>query len=344
MCNRLPIWCYLPKVTYGGGKMATIKEVAKEAGLSVASVSRYINNKGYVGEEAKLRIEAAIQKLNYRPNEIARSLFQKKTNMIGLIIPDISNPFFPMLARGVEDYLAEHNYQMVLGNTANDLIRENQYYNSFQQHNFAGIITAVEPLHEEERTVPVIHIDRVSEGSQFYVRADHFLGGSLVAQAVIDSQPKKVLIMSGPKNIWNVSQKNQELVSQLQGQEVPYTELAVETFGLENIMTIVKEVFAKIPEHDTVVATNDIHAIYLIKEALSRGIKIPEELQVIGYDGIDFAELLVPTLTTVRQPVYEMGSLAAEMLINQIKGQGNDNKRVCLPVTISPGATMRKKD
>lgn len=325
--------------------MATIKDVAKEAGVSVASVSRFTNNKGYVSEDAKKRIEKAINKLNYRPNEIARSLFQKKTNMVGLIIPDISNPFFPMLARGVEDYLAERNYQMVLGNTANDPQREIQYYQSFQQHNFAGIITAVEPLENHKVTLPLIQVDRADDQSPFYVRSDHHLGGRLVAEAVIQTKPQHVLVMKGPSEIYNVSQKNEAILAEFQKQGISYQELAVNTFGLEEISALVKEVMVVVEAGhcDTIVATNDIHAIYIMKEAISRGLAIPEELQIIGYDGIDFAELLVPQLLTIKQPVYEMGSLAAEMLLNQIEDKENKTRQVSLPVVLSEGQTVRKR-
>lgn len=324
--------------------MATIKDVAKEAGVSVASVSRFTNNKGYVSEDAKKRIERAINKLNYRPNEIARSLFQKKTNMVGLIIPDISNPFFPMLARGVEDYLVEQNYQMVLGNTANDPQREIQYYQSFQQHNFAGIITAVEPFADNKVTVPLIQVDRADKESSFFVRSDHRLGGELVAEAVIRTNPQHVLVMKGPSEIYNVFQKNQAIQQAFEDHEISYEALDVNTFGLEEISQLVRQVMSVVEEGrcDTIVATNDIHAIYIMKEALSRGISIPDELQIVGYDGIDFAELLVPQLLTVKQPVYEMGSLAAEMLLNKIEEKKNKGQQVSLPVMLSEGQTIRK--
>ena len=325
--------------------MPTIKDVAKEAGVSVASVSRYMNQKGYVSATTQLRVQAAIDKLSYQPNEIARSLFQKKTNMIGLIIPDISNPFFPMLARGVEDYLAERNYQMVLANTANDPIRENQYYQTFQQHNFAGIINAMEPRVDVELKVPVIQVDRARTESPFYVRSNHQLGGSLVAQAVIESEPKKVLIMQGPEGIVNASIKHQAVVDRFNEAAITYDVFQVDTFGIETINQLVKDIFQEIETkgYDTIVATNDIHGIYLIKEAFSRQLKVPTELQIIGYDGIDFAELMIPQLTTVSQSVYEMGSLAAEMLINRIEGRENHSDTVDLSVNFSVGDTLRKR-
>lgn len=325
--------------------MPTIKDVAKEAGVSVASVSRYMNKKGYVSETTQQRIQKAIDKLAYQPNEIARSLFQKKTNMIGLIIPDISNPFFPMLARGVEDYLIERNYQMVLGNAANDPTREKQYYQMFQQHNFAGIITAMEPRDDFELKLPVIQVDRARAESPFYVRSDHELGGSLVGLAISESTPKKVLVMRGPQDIVNATNRHQSLTQTLTENKIAYSEYQAETFGLESIHQIVKEIFVEIGTEgfDTIAATNDMHAIYLIKEAVSRGIKIPTDLQIIGYDGIDFAELMVPQLTTVSQSVYEMGSLAAEMLLNRIEGTANQSQKVNLPVILSSGETLRKR-
>lgn len=322
--------------------MATIKEVAKEAGLSVASVSRYINNKGYVSDQAKLKIEAAIQKLDYRPNEIARSLFQNKTRMIALLLPDITNPFFPMLARGAEDFLVEKNYQMVLSNTSNDIARQEQYYRSFQQHNFAGIITAVETSEEQESAIPFIQVDRTTKESQFFVKSDHHLGGRMIGEYVCQTQPKKVLIMVGPQELMSVQQKNKALIHSLEQATIPYETLAVETFGLETINWIVATVLERVGEIDTVVATNDMHAMYILKAALQQGLDVPNDLQIMGYDGIDFAELSTPQLTTVKQNVYQMGYLAAETLIKKIENEPIETESITIPVEMVEGQTMRK--
>ena len=118
--------------------MATIKDVAKLAGLSVATVSRGINSSGYVSRESQKKIDAAVKELNFTPNEVARSLYQKKSKLIGLLLPDISNPFFPLIAKGVEVYFSEKGYQVILGSVQENLEKSKQYFQAFQQNNIAG--------------------------------------------------------------------------------------------------------------------------------------------------------------------------------------------------------------
>ena len=124
--------------------MPTIKDVANLAGLSVATVSRAMNGTGYVSEKAREKIHQAINELNYSPNEVARSLYQKKSKLIGLLLPDISNPFFPLVAKGVEDFLQKKGYQVILGNIQEDNEKANEYLRAFEQNNVAGILSAVE--------------------------------------------------------------------------------------------------------------------------------------------------------------------------------------------------------
>ncbi|RDW21405.1 hypothetical protein CWR48_03095 [Oceanobacillus arenosus] len=128
---------------------AKIRDVAKKAGVSAATVSRVLNNSGYAHEDTRKKVLHAMQKLNYKPNEIARSLYKKKSKLIGLILPDITNPFFPQLSRGVEDYLREKGYSLLIGNTDEYLEQEIDYIETFVQHNVVGIVASINGAHSE---------------------------------------------------------------------------------------------------------------------------------------------------------------------------------------------------
>lgn len=128
--------------------MATIRDVAKEAGVSVATVSRVMNGSGYAHEDTKKVVMAAVEKLNYKPNEVARSLYNRKSKLVGLILPDITNPFFPEMARGVEDYLQQFGYRLIFGNSDEKRDKEIEYIDTFLQNNVVGMIasTSEEPM------------------------------------------------------------------------------------------------------------------------------------------------------------------------------------------------------
>ena len=129
--------------------MATIKEVAELAGVSVATVSRFMNNSGYVGA-SRAKVEKAIKLLDFSPNEVARSLYQKKSKLIGLLLPDIANPFFPLVAKGVEDKINELGYSLILGNVQGDLDKEKEYLKIFAQNNVAGVLCST----REHKRIP----------------------------------------------------------------------------------------------------------------------------------------------------------------------------------------------
>lgn len=161
--------------------MATIKDVAKEAGVSVATVSRVINRNGYVQEETRKLVEAAISKLNYLPNEVARSLYFQKSKLIGLIIPDITNPFFPEIARGVEDVLQQNGYRLIIGNSDEDAEKEVRYIETFTQHNVLGVIsTSSEEVSQWEKlNIPVVLLDRIHHDFPFVCSDQRKEGGWL---------------------------------------------------------------------------------------------------------------------------------------------------------------------
>lgn len=181
--------------------MPTIKDVANLAGLSVATVSRAMNGTGYVSEKAREKIHQAINELNYSPNEVARSLYQKKSKLIGLLLPDISNPFFPLVAKGVEDFLQKKGYQVILGNIQEDNEKANEYLRAFEQNNVAGILSAVENKNRTQSNIPTVVLDRIDQDVEYGVYSDDLQGGELAAEAILKGDPKKVVVIAGPESV-----------------------------------------------------------------------------------------------------------------------------------------------
>ncbi|QIN25686.1 substrate-binding domain-containing protein [Staphylococcus chromogenes] len=300
--------------------MATIKEVAHYAKVSVATVSRAINGNGYVKQETRDKIEAAIQALNYQPNEVARSLNMKKSKLIGLLLPDMSNPFFTLVARGVEDMAMARGYHIMIGNGAMDETKELNYLSMFKVNQCSGVIAsqlstphAFEQLHALQS--PCVLIDRAAEGDTC-VEADHVQGGTLQAETILQGNGTSVLLLyqnldytsfrarfDAAKKV--LEEANVSVVTQLEG---ALTEKLLERYI--DTYTI-----------DSIICSNDVMAFKVMQWLHTLNIKVPEEVQVVGYDDIPFATMFIPTLTTVRQPTYELGQQATQQLIDELEGR-----------------------
>lgn len=321
--------------------MPTIKDVANLAGLSVATVSRAMNGTGYVSEKAREKIHQAINELNYSPNEVARSLYQKKSKLIGLLLPDISNPFFPLVAKGVEDFLQKKGYQVILGNIQEDNEKANEYLRAFEQNNVAGILSAVENKNRTQSNIPTVVLDRIDQDVEYGVYSDDLQGGELAAEAILKGDPKKVVVIAGPESVTRARDRLLSVEYTLKKAQVPYALVKSTSFLLEDATLTAKQVFLEHPTVDSVIAPSDTHAIAIMQEAYHHCVKIPEQLQVIGYDDIPISKLVVPRLTTIHQPAYQVGYKGAEMLFALINDQFIEQKKIILPVHLEERETVR---
>lgn len=324
--------------------MVTIRDVASEAGVSVATVSRVLNNKGYVHQDTLTRVQQAIQKLNYSPNEVARSLFKRKSKLVGLLLPDITNPFFPELARGVEDELQKQGFRLLLGNSDEDPEKEKDYIDTFLQNQVIGLISATQTsgmLIDEEVAIPHVLLDRTHEGS-YNVYADGREGGRMAARELISRDSNNITILKGPGHILPVQDRFLGAVEVLAGSNVNFQVVQMESLNYEEAEQRAKELFSCYPGTDGVLASNDITAAAVLHEALRVGKSIPEDVQIIGFDDIPMSRLLFPPLSTIRQPVYEMGKQAAQLLLKLIKKEPVTDRNIQLPVVFIERDTTRK--
>lgn len=314
----------------------TIKEIAKEAGVSIATVSMIINKKDKnISEATRIRVLDVIKKYNYIPNAMAGSLVTQRTNMVGLILPDITNPFFPGIARGAEDKANEAGYSIIFCNTDDKLEVEEKYIETLTKKMVDGIIIAhssnSEKMSEilEKCKFPLILIDRdfYSENIRGKVLVNNFEGSYDGVKYLINKGYKNIAYLSG-------SLKTNTARDRLEGYKKALSDNGISInnnlikYGKYKIdwgKTGVDELLKENEKFDAIFCGNDLIAIGAIKELKLKGYRIPDDIGVMGFDDIYLAGLIEPPLTTIRQPNYQMGYMAMELLIENLKNAGKNN-------------------
>ncbi|MFD2923064.1 LacI family DNA-binding transcriptional regulator [Halobacillus naozhouensis] len=305
--------------------MTTIKDVAKLAEVSVATVSRVLNKNGYVHSETEKRVAYAIKQLNYKPNDVARSLFKGRSKMIALLVPDIMNPFFPELARAVEDMTKQHNFTFVLCNTDDDIDKEMAYLDALKQKSVDGIIIVSSTISADNISgmgTPIVALDRILSSSLSSVTVNNYVGAKEAVQHLKAIGCKRIAHISGPENVSNAKQRLKGYLEEVQDEEwfLPsYIEQG--EYHFEDAKEATKKLLTTHRDIDGLFVANDLMGVGALKAAESLGIKVPEELSIIAFDGISLGETTSPALTTMAQPIYQAGAKAAEIIIEQIENQ-----------------------
>lgn len=330
--------------------MTTIKDVAKYAQVSVATVSRVLNKKGYVHSATKDKVEKAIKTLDYKPNDVARSLFKGKSKMIALLVPDITNPFFPELARAVEDICNQNSYTFILCNTDNFYEKETTYLNSLQQKSIDGMIIVSDTISTDyigKIKVPIVLLDRVfDKGDYSYVKVNNREGACKATNYLKEIGCKKIAHIAGPSSVLNAKDRMEGYLDAVANESWFSNDLIITSdydmkpqASTENIKTLLQ----KHPDIDGIFTANDTIAIRTMKAAEEMQIKIPDDLSIIGFDGISLGEITSPSLTTMAQPIYEMGRKAASMIMDEINDPSLPKRMEKLEVTFMERQSTRKK-
>ncbi|MGH4137886.1 LacI family DNA-binding transcriptional regulator [Clostridium sp.] len=303
--------------------MATIKDVAKVSGVTVTTVSRVLNNRGYISEITRKKVYDAMAKLNYQPNELARSLFRKKSNFIGLIIPNVAHPFFAELTSFIEYYAYKQGYKILLCNSYQDSVKEREYVEMLMRNQVDGIIMGSHTLETSDYlvpTLPIVAIDRNLAHDIPYVTSDNYNGGVLATNLLIDKGCKKLVHISGPLEL-NTPANNRykAFMDVVKKRNVEYVIIQEKLDIFESYEKLAYKLFVKQPDIDGVFASSDMIAASIIHVANEMGKVIPRDLKIIGYDDISIAHLIVPPLTTIKQPIEQMAELTVKILIDQIE-------------------------
>ncbi len=311
-------------------KAITIKEIAKEAGVSTATVSMILNNKdNNISETTRNRVLEIVKRTNYIPNTMARSLVTKQTRTIGLILPDITNPFFPEIARGAEDRASESRYSIIYCNTDDNLTREDACIDILTEKMVDGIIIA----HSADRDgavgggkrcrVPIILIDRDYDFPSVIGRVlvDNKKASFTGVNYLIEQGYRKIAYIAGSINTLTARDRLEGYKEALKERNIPIKDeyIRIGEYRTQWGMDAVRALIAEKVDFDAIFCGNDLIAIGAVKELKNNGYKVPDDIGVMGFDNIYLAGVVEPALTTINQPIYEMGYRAADFLINAIE-------------------------
>ena len=306
--------------------MANIKDVAKLAGVSTSTVSLVLNRKGYVSEAMRNRVEAAVEKLHYVPSEVARNLSLNRTNLIGVIIPDVAHPFFASLLHEIEISLYRYGYKTMVCSTCVEENAELAFLDMLQRHTMDGLIVGAHALHLESyqnAKLPIVAFDRYLSEDIPIVRADHVQGGQLSAKALLRHHPSHVVQITGSPGINTTAHAHEDAFSECirsAGVRIDSIVMPDNAFRHEDFASAAHEIFELYPDVDAISGT-DLGAVYALKEAWARGISVPEALSIVAYDGTYLTKLCPQTLTAVVQPMSALGQKAAEAIVSLIRDE-----------------------
>jgi len=315
--------------------MTNIKDVAKRANVSITTVSHIINQTRYVSDELTERVNKAMEELDYHPNSLARGLRSGKTKTIGLVIPDISNQFFAEISRKIEDKGFEHGYSVILCNTDDNPQKEKTYIDVLIAKKVEGIIfisTVVESNNLQktlEFNIPIIVVDRdIKDINSDIVLVDNNVGGYEATRYLIQLGHRRIACIEGPSPITPSSQRVGGYRKALQEARIPVDEdlIIAGDFRYESGNKAMRYLLNLSQPPTAVFACNDMMALGAIQAVNDHGLRIPDDISVIGFDNIPFSQTVYPTLTTMAQPIYEMAGLAVDLLIDRIKLQRQRNR------------------
>jgi len=333
--------------------MAKIEDVAKHAGVSTMTVSRCINNTGYVSKKTRLKIENAINELNFRTNLVAKSLVTKKTMTIGLIIASITDPFYPDLVLGVEDEAYSRGYNVILCNSDGKK-KENEYIEILHDRYVDGIVFAHLNIDAEQiqmlndmNIASVLIDNEINDVESSSVTTNDILGGFLATEHLIQLGHREIGLIHGSLcyneqkekrryqesfqfRIWNDRMKGYIEALNKYGINVNKNYIVggdeIEEHSEVDLGYLaMNKILRKSQRPTAIYAQNDLMAIGAINAIVESGYKVPEDFSVVGHDGISIGEMIYPKLTTVDQPRYETGRIATDILIKYITNKEKQN-------------------
>jgi len=307
----------------------TVLDVAKRAGVSPITVSRVINNSGYISAATRDRVETVIKEIGYVPNTLARGLRSKRTNTLALVVTDITNPYFTSMARGVEDVAGASNYAVIYCNTDESETKEEKYANILAQRQVDGVLLV--PACENAKIInflksndiSVVVLDRrVSGVNTDFVRADSENGANRLIKLLIGLGHERIAVITGPKKVSTAVDRvkgyRQALVDAgLKENELVYYGSFTQQSGYD----FTKQAMLQSPRPTAIFAANNFILLGVVKALRELQLKVPEDISVVGFDDFPESMLVKPFFTAVLQPAYEMGRLAAELLLKRISGE-----------------------
>lgn len=353
--------------------MVGMRDVAKRAGVSVSSVSLVINGTGYVSRDMREKVEQAMRELDYVPNELARNFYHGKTGIIGVIVPTIQHPFFATLTAHLQHEFADRGLQTMLCSTADSANGEAQYVDMLRRHSLDALVVTAHTTHDPQywRAIdrPVVAFDRNLGSGITQVSSDHVHGGELIAELLVRTDARHVVMVGGPRAQFGDLGEGRTtfptvryvttLEKYLNESHIAHAYIeSGEVFELAGIRDAVRHAFDKHAEMDAFVGS-DLAAAFAVQEAHARGIAVPEQLQIVAYDGTIITDCAGLPLTAVTQNFTQIARTIAEQVEHEIEdcaraesGTTDDSSvdshaqtestELIIPVTLHGRATTRR--
>ena len=299
----------------------TIRDVAKKANVSVSTVSRVINQKGYVHEETKILVDQTIKELGFIPNQLARSLTSHSSKIVGVIVPHIGPSFYGELLEGIESQAATNGYKIMFCHTQDDPEREIEYLKFFEQYNIEGLIVASNFNNKDRLTelkIPTITVDHILDENIPSITSDNIKGGELAANRLVKAGAKHILIFRGPSFLLTTMERTIGVINILKQHDL-YANIY--DFDLLNPdIKMIEDVICNNPNVDGIITFTDTLALATLHTLHKLGKKIPEDVSLIGYDDTPSAKWVTPPITTVHQSIKFMGQQSLINLTKLMKG------------------------
>ncbi|WP_455537869.1 LacI family DNA-binding transcriptional regulator [Terrisporobacter sp.] len=325
-------------------KKISIKEIAKLSGVSVATVSRVINNNGRFSEETRQKVLDIIKKYDYTTNMAAKSLRVSKSKTIGVIVPDINNLFFAELVLEIENFFFEYGYSVFICNTAQNEVKEKEYFRSLDSKLVDGIIcissNLINPANFIKRNIPIVYLNNTDMKDYYCVESNHYEGGFLATEELIKNGCKRIVLLTNNKNASSVNNKIQGFKDALKKYNIPcYNDLILRLDLKEGVfedsLDAINYLIDKNINFDGVFATNDLRAHSALVALQQHDIPVPNNVKIIGYDGTSISQYANPPISTIYQDKKTLATETSTLLLKLINEESkNLNKHLVIPIKL----------
>lgn len=323
----------------------TMRQIAERAKVSIGTVSHVINRTAKVRPALQERVLEAIHSMGYQPSALAQGLRRNRTNMLGMVIPDITNPFFPGVVRGVEDVAFRRSFRVILCNADNDPSKEASYVRELRSYHIAGLLIIPAASADiaghlrayASASVPVVCIDRVPDGwkgdAVLVANAD---GAYLATRHLIQMGHTRLAVITGPLKLTNAAERLKGFMRALNDSRIQIEPEFVQEarFDTESGYQAALRLLRMLPRPTAIFACNDLMAFGVLQAARELNLQCPEDLSIAGFDSLEFTKFTDPSLTTVYQPGYQLGATAGRLLLQRIDGMRSATKKVLLPTEL----------
>jgi LacI family transcriptional regulator len=328
-----------PKVEPAAWVPVTIRDVAKVAGVSTGTVSNVLNRPEIVAETTRQRVLDAVESTGFIRNTQAYQLRGGRSHTVGVVVLDVSNPFFTEMFRGAESRLQVEGYVLMLGSTDDSVEREMNFVRAMEEHRVEGVLItpAAADLSTlsglKTRGVPTVLLDRKAPADEFCsVTVDDVRGGELAARHLFETGHRQVAFVNGPTTIRQCRDRRlgvrKAARAMVKSQAVEVFEISVGALTVRHGEEAVERIMAMATRPTAVMCANDLLALGVLRGLAARGVRVPDDLAVVGYDDLIFGSMLSPALTSVRQPAVDLGVAAAELLLDEVRNPDHRHREV----------------